>query len=149
MYTLRMRQKVAAAGSPLIDEDCNCCDGIAFHSRVGLRAWAIFTRTDGAHGVEICLSAADIPNTTFARTSMLLMFESCIERPGCDAMTTQYAYGEAWSALGDHRSAERAFAEAVRLAPAQVAPRPGRRAQGGRAGSLGLSARAGDYTRAR
>jgi hypothetical protein len=55
--------------------------GIAFHSRVGLRAWAIFTRTDGAHGVEICLSAADIPNTTFARTSMLLMFESCNERP--------------------------------------------------------------------
>src|SRR6202049_1263422 len=45
---------------------------------------SIFTRTDGAHGVEICLSAADIPNTTFARTSMLLMFESCNETPGCD-----------------------------------------------------------------
>ena len=28
-----------------------------------------------------------------------------------------YAYGEAWSALGDHRNAERAFAEAIRLAP--------------------------------
>jgi hypothetical protein len=28
------------------------------------------------HGVEICLSAADIPNTTFARTSIRLMFES-------------------------------------------------------------------------
>ena len=36
------------------------------------------------HGVEICLSAADIPNTTFARTSIRLMFGSCNERPGCD-----------------------------------------------------------------
>jgi hypothetical protein len=26
MYSLRLRQKVAAAGVPLIDEDCNCCD---------------------------------------------------------------------------------------------------------------------------
>jgi hypothetical protein len=32
--------------------------------------------------VKICLSAADIPNTTFARTSMRLMFESCNERLG-------------------------------------------------------------------
>src|SRR5277367_3660542 len=28
-----------------------------------------------------------------------------------------YAYGQAWSALGERRNAERAFAEAVRLAP--------------------------------
>jgi hypothetical protein len=70
MYSLRLRQKVAAAGVPLIDEDCNCCgpDRISF-SR-GVRAWAIFTRTDGAHGVEVCLSAADIPNTTFATIRM-------------------------------------------------------------------------------
>src|ERR1700690_1968348 len=84
MYTLRLRQKVAAAGVPLIDEDCNCGGPDCISFSRGVRAWAIFTRTDGAHGVEICLSAADIPNTTFARTSMLLMFESCNERPRCD-----------------------------------------------------------------
>jgi hypothetical protein len=36
MYSLRLRQKVAAAGFPLIDEDCNCCDRdcISFSSGV-------------------------------------------------------------------------------------------------------------------
>ena len=61
-----------------------CWDDGGGWVRVGVRGWAISSSERRHHGVEICLSAADIPNTTFARTSMLLMFESCNERPRCD-----------------------------------------------------------------
>jgi hypothetical protein len=64
--------------------------GIAFHSQVGVRGWAI--SSSGRTGVKMCLSAADIPNTTFARTSMRLMFESCNERPGCDVQWGGYRF---------------------------------------------------------
>jgi hypothetical protein len=48
MYTPRMRQKVAAAGSPLIDEGCNCCDRDCISFLSGVEGLGVIIRTDGA-----------------------------------------------------------------------------------------------------
>jgi Tfp pilus assembly protein PilF len=55
------------------------------------------------------LAAAD------AKAALAAASEACRREPRWPA--THYAYGQAWSLLGEHSRAERAFAEAVRLKP--------------------------------
>ena len=50
-----------------------------------------------------------------ARAALALASEACHADPG--RPQAHYVYGQAWTAFGEHGAAERAFAEAVRLAP--------------------------------
>src|SRR4029079_8842792 len=58
---------------------------------------------------------SNVPGATDALAALKAASDACHAAP--NRPEAHYAYGQAWSALGNHVNAERAFAAALQLAP--------------------------------
>jgi tetratricopeptide (TPR) repeat protein len=85
-----------------------------------VRAFAVSCQSTGASSepaayTDPASSAIEWPVPTDALAALQAASDACHAAP--ERPEAHYAYGQAWSALGNHRNVERAFAEAIRLAP--------------------------------